>query len=121
MNQQQSKTVLVVDDELSVRQLIRQYLEMTNYAVVEAKDGMNILRKIVDNHVDVVILDILMDNKEGMESIIEIRDQYPDLPVIMISSDPNYLSLSETLGATAIFCKPLNLPELEAAIRKYLR
>jgi DNA-binding NtrC family response regulator len=101
-------TVLVVDDELAVRESIRMILEYEKYAVKFAKDGRAALETLGAGSVDLVLLDIKMPGMDGIEVLQEIRRQWPLVPVIMISGHGTGETASEAgrLGAYEFLPKP---------------
>lgn len=78
-------TILVVDDELLIRKVIREYLESENYKVLEAENGLDALRVLSSNKVNLIILDIMMPKMDGFACLEEIR-KTKDIPVIMLSA-----------------------------------
>lgn len=113
-----TKKILVVDDDFAVRQLISIGLGTEGYQVVEENSGRHVVETIKNKEISLVILDIFMDDTEGMETIYQIRENFPDLPVIMISSDIVFLSMSKELGATETLLKPIDLKILIPMIEK---
>jgi CheY-like chemotaxis protein len=77
--------VLVVDDEEEVRRVVEVMLKNAGYDVVLAVDGNDALRQFSQRHFDLVICDVFMPNKEGMETLKELRQFNPIVPVIMMS------------------------------------
>ena len=111
------KRILVVDDEAPVRTMLRQALEREGYEVREADDGDGGLRLLDKQPIDLVLLDIFMPNKEGIETLLEIRSLFPRLKFIVISgggSRQNFspLRAAKTLGAFGTLAKPFALHEL---------
>jgi two-component system chemotaxis response regulator CheY len=115
--------VLIIDDEESVRQTLRENLEICGFEVSEATDGADGLTRIdAANPPHVVITDIIMPRQEGLETIIAIRKKFPATKLIAISGGGrsktmDFLNLAEKLGAHAVLPKPLDLDELEKAVR----
>lgn len=104
---------LVVDDEESVRHMLRRLLEGADFRVFEASNGNEALRVLDEDNVDLIIIDIIMPEKDGIETILEIRRRSPDLPIIAISGDshaPNidYLESARKLGANYTLRKPFS-------------
>jgi DNA-binding response OmpR family regulator len=113
--------LLVVDDDEAVRMMLRKMLETDSHDVVTAQNGIDALNCVREQLPDIVILDIIMPEKEGFETIIEMRRDYPNLKIIAISgggsiSATNYLKLAKTLGANITFEKPIHMKELLAAV-----
>ncbi|ADK14413.1 MULTISPECIES: response regulator [Clostridium] len=105
------KNILIIDDSLSVRQFIRKILEKANYKVYEAGDGEEGIKVFKESgNIDLVITDIYMPKKSGIEVLIELKKEYEDLKIIILSdggekdfSDEN--GICEDLGATYFFKK----------------
>ena len=118
-------SVLVVDDEKSVRYMLRQVLERTGYRVFEASNGHEALRVLDEHNADLLIIDIIMPKKDGIETVIEIRRRSPDLPIVAISGGggpPNlsYLDIARKFGADHILRKPFSVVELLNVVNKAL-
>lgn len=77
--------LLVVDDDEAVRMMLRKMLEADSHDVVTAENGIQALNWLRTHVIDVIILDIIMPEKEGFETIVEIRSDYPNLKIIAIS------------------------------------
>ncbi len=116
----QKKNILIVDDDPTFRAMIRHALEERGYGVVEQASGFHTNATIREYQVSLVILDILMEEHDGMETITEIRDAFPNLPVVVISVDPFYLSIIPHLGANESFLKPIDLKKVLPAIDRWL-
>ncbi len=111
------KTVLVVDDDSQIRKLLRRTLENRGYQVSEAANGLEAERMYKSNRPDLMITDIVMPEKEGIETILDLIRYDPTATVIAISGggripSDKYLKLAKQLGAARVFEKPLNLAEL---------
>jgi len=120
------KSILVIDDDQDVRSCVRNILEHSGYSVLEAENGsvgIDIFRK---NSVDLVIVDLFMPEKEGIETIIELRKGYPDLKILAISGGiPGYglgyfLHIATKLGADGILDKPFDMHQLLAKVENLL-
>ncbi|RMF90686.1 MAG: response regulator [Nitrospinota bacterium] len=119
------KRILVIDDEAPVRRMLRQTLEYAGYTVVEAEDGKEGLKQYRAEPADLVITDILMPEKEGLETIRELRREFPETKIIAISGGGrsgvlDFLNVAEKLGAHRTFHKPFSLQDLLTAIRELL-
>ncbi|MBK1668202.1 hypothetical protein CKO28_09145 [Rhodovibrio sodomensis] len=116
--------VLVVDDEKSVRMALRKTLERDAHEVLEAEDGDVALSRLADTMVDVVITDILMPGREGIETIQEIRETYGRLPrIIAISGGgqtgkADFLDFTEQFGANRVLEKPISRDQAMRAVRE---
>jgi DNA-binding response OmpR family regulator len=118
--------ILVVDDDPMVRDVFDKTLKRAGYTVSLVEDG-SLVDSILDNQtVDLVITDIVMPRKEGIETIIDIRNAHPDIPIIGISgggrmlSSKDYLNLAKGIGVTMTLKKPIEPAELIEAVRSCL-
>jgi CheY-like chemotaxis protein len=113
--------VLVIDDVLIMRELVRRMLDRTNHSVIEAEDGETGLTLFRHHNPDLVITDLVMPNKEGIETIREMRRRKGNTKIIAMSGtaerrDNGYLSAAKKLGADAVLSKPFGRGELLALI-----
>ncbi len=117
------RTILVVEDDPEVRSYLEMALGCQGYQVEAVEDGEEALARL-DNHngISLVLLDILLPRKGGMEVLREIRALHPDLPVIVLSGLSSPLTVVEAVksGATDYLAKPVSHEELAEAIRKAL-
>ena len=120
------KNILVIDDDTAVRDCIRDMLEQSGYTVLEAENGVVGLGIFRHNKVDLVIVDLFMPEKEGIETIIELRKDFPDLKILAISGGiPGYgpdhfLNVAQKLGADISLDKPFNMQQLLSMVEKLL-
>lgn len=117
--------VLIVEDESKIRTLLKLYLERNNYVVKEATNGKDVLALVEKYHPDVIVLDILMPNKTGVEVCKKIR-KHPDyykIPIIFLSSLNQKASIIEGLeaGGDDYMTKPFDPNELVARINAVIR
>jgi CheY-like chemotaxis protein len=114
--------ILIVDDEAPVRDVLKHKLEQCGYDVCEAADGNEAIRALESVSFDLVITDIIMPEKDGIETICFLRAKQPDVKVIAISAPSNQLFLESAygLGAARVFNKPLKLAELAQAVEELL-
>ena len=108
--------ILVIDDDEALRAMIARTLTIAGYQVLQAKDGDEGLRTVRDGHPDIVVTDIVMPGKEGLETIRMLRHEFPALPVIAMSGgnmrSGKYLEFAHALGAEIILEKPFRATEL---------
>jgi two-component system chemotaxis response regulator CheY len=115
-------SVLVVDDEDQIRQLIRETLEQAGYAVREARDGKEGLEQYRAHPADLVIMDILMPDQDGLESIMTLRREFPGARIIAITGGSdmigilNFLDVAKMLGARRTLQKPFEMKTLVDAV-----
>ena len=115
-------TVLVVDDEPPIRRFLRTSLVASGYRVVEAEDAVNTLRLLAVEKPDLVILDLGLPDKSGLELIGEIRKTSP-VPIVVLSArhDERSKVAALDLGADDYVSKPFGMAELMARLRAALR
>jgi DNA-binding response OmpR family regulator len=116
------KTILIVDDEAKLRQMIRLYLEQENYRVVEAGNGRDALFVARDAKPDLVILDLMMPEMNGYDFMRSFSKE-AETPVIMLTArvEDQDKILGLELGADDYVTKPFNVRELTARVRAVLR
>src|SRR5260221_4424854 len=95
--------ILVIDDEAAVRTLIRQILEEEGHQVDEATDGEEGLARLQSTHIDLVITDIFMPHKEGIETILALRRQFPNVKIVAISGGGRQSRLAPPLSEAQLF------------------
>jgi len=115
------RRALVIDDDDFVRATIAAILESAGYDVIEASDGQQGLQQFLRNAVDLVITDILMPSKEGIETIVDIRQRDREVRIIAVSGGGNLgsgsvLHAARRLGADAVLSKPFTKDELLAKV-----
>ncbi len=117
------KTILVVDDEQSVRNSLKMILEYERFEVEFAENGETALKKLITASVDVVLLDVKMAGMDGIEVLQRIREKKAHLPVIMISGHGTIETAVEAtkLGAYDFLPKPLDRDKLLVTIRNALQ
>ena len=118
--------ILVIDDESSIRRLLRIMLERNGYEVDEASNGDAGIKKIRTDPPDLIITDLIMPDKEGIETIMELRRDFPGLKIIAMSGGGvigarEYLKMAKSVGAHRIFEKPFEMGELLEAVKDLLK
>lgn len=116
--------VLIVDDEPSTRHMLRLFLDLFNFTIFEAEDGLDALDKIHAYRPDIVILDVMMPRMDGIEACKRLRSDPSTavLPVIMLSGKTQPAAIEEGLlaGANRYLTKPIAPMDLVEAIRETL-
>jgi DNA-binding response OmpR family regulator len=117
--------ILVLDDELSILLMIKKMLEKAGYEVIVALNGKEGMQLFEKEKPDMVITDIIMPEKEGLETIFELRKVHPQLKIIAISgggriSPDGYLPGAKLLGADMVFPKPLVQKDFLTAVAALL-
>ncbi|KAA0796446.1 DNA-binding response regulator [Bacillus sp. JAS102] len=116
------ETILVVDDEKEIRNLITIYLKNEGYKVLQAGDGEEGLHLLEENEVHLVVLDIMMPKIDGIHMCMKVREE-KEMPIIMLSAKTQDMDkiLGLTTGADDYVTKPFNPLELIARIKSQLR
>lgn len=116
--------ILVVDDEPDIRRIIRMHLEKANYEVVEAGNGEEAIALLNSGenpvYVDTILCDIRMPKVNGVEAIQYFRQQYPSLPIVVITGFPDLHMATSLLkeGVVDYLVKPVEKEKLIAAVKK---
>jgi DNA-binding NtrC family response regulator len=110
------KKILVVDDDDSVRRMIFKMLG-DDYEIFEASDGREGTETLYSQYIDLLITDIIMPDKEGLETITEVKSKLPELKILAISGGgkinaKDYLLTAKALGAHSTLAKPFLKKEL---------
>jgi len=128
-DQQEEQTtgrILLIDDESEIRKLFIKKLAGKGYEIIEACDGKEGLKLYHETRPDLVITDLVMPEKEGIETIIELKREFPNVKIIAISGGGRnvpgaYLHIAKNLGAERTFSKPIDWPELIKTVRELLK
>jgi DNA-binding response OmpR family regulator len=121
-----TRKILLIDDDVAVLRTLEIVLGDRGYDVITAKDGVEGMRLFQQNHPDLVITDLIMPEKEGIETIIEMRRGWPDTKIIAISGGGRthnecFLKMAAGLGAAAVLPKPFMPDELAAKIEEVMQ
>lgn len=117
--------VLVVDDDDSILRLISDIMKKEGYEVIQAEDGEQACDRFMQTPCDLVITDLIMPNKEGIELIQELKGIKPDVKIIAYSGggqlEPDdYLNFAKGIGADQVFRKPISIIELRRSASQLL-
>jgi len=117
------KSILVVDDEKSVRDSLKMVLEFESYEVLFAENGQDALRQLAAAPIDLILLDVKMAGMDGLEVLQRVREKRSELPVIMISGHGTIETAVEAtkLGAFDFLSKPLDRDKLLVTVRNALQ
>lgn len=117
------KLVAVVDDEKKIRETIHSYLNNEGYEIIEADDGQGAVQLVENHDIDLVLLDVMMPNKDGFQALREIRTIRKKIPVIMLTAKSEEIDklLGLEMGADDYITKPFSMRELTARIKAVLR
>lgn len=111
-------TILVIDDDSAVRELVCTILTMANHDVVPAEDGDEGLRLFHESQPDMVITDIIMPGKEGLELIMALQRSHPDVPIMAMTgyAGGRFLQCAADFGAVYTLDKPFTRQALLDAV-----
>ena len=115
--------VLVVDDDLEIRKLLGRYLGQQGLRVSQAADRRELEEKLSTQHIDLIVLDVMLPDASGLNICRELRDRRPHIPVILLTALKEDVDriIGLDLGADDYLGKPFNPRELLARIRAVLR
>ena len=115
--------IMIVDDDLHIRELMRASLRNEGFEVCEASDGRDALEKMAEVRPDLCVVDIMMPNMDGFELCRNLRRYYEELPILILSarSETGQKVKGFDLGADDYLTKPFELAELVARIRALLK
>jgi CheY-like chemotaxis protein len=114
-------TVLVVEDNISLLDMLRRTLEQAGFAVVAAQHGQDALARFWEHAIDIVVTDALMPKLDGFELIRILASQAPGLPIVAMSGivdTRDFRDRALQAGAKVILSKPVNRAELVAVVRR---
>ena len=117
-----SSTILLVDDEDSIQKLLAYPLEREGFRVLQARDGEDALRLFQSEHVDLVVLDLMLPKLDGLEVCKRLRAE-SEVPIIMLTARDDELDkvLGLELGADDYITKPFSIREFRSRVRALLR
>lgn len=119
-----ARTILVVEDSVHIRQCVSTVLESAGYSVISAENGVNALRKLDGNRIDMVITDLAMPEMDGIEFVKRFRGLAgsEDVPVVMLTAEPREFKIEEALsaGVSRWMFKPFTLEGLLASVREFV-
>lgn len=118
--------ILIIDDDNQFREMLHEMVEREGYTVFSALDGVEGMKLFQQEHPDLIITDIIMPEKEGLETILELKKTVPEVKIIAISgggrSHPgDYLRTATYFGADRTLAKPFSKSELLNAIVEVLQ
>jgi CheY-like chemotaxis protein len=127
--------ILIIDDEKDVRNVLKEVLERAGYDAIIAANAREGLEKLESKGADLIITDVIMPGIDGVAAVKQIREDYPDVPIIVISGGGNvapmeyepgaistsaYLASATNAGANCTLTKPFERQELLDAVRALL-
>lgn len=123
MSELGKKTLLIVDDEPDIRHLLCDALAQKGYQALGAENGATMWRCLEEQSVDLVLMDLYLQEEDGLQLAREVRDRFSDMPIMMLTGkgDETDRILGLELAADDYMMKPFNLRELTARIHALLR
>lgn len=121
------RSILVVDDEDQVRRLFRETLEQAGYQVMEACDGQEAVQQCRLAPADLIIMDILMPNQDGLETTVTLRREFPNVKIIAMTGGSdmigvlNFLDVAKMFGAHTTLQKPFEMKTLLTTVQTELQ
>ncbi len=117
--------ILIIDDEPQIRIMLQKLLESEKYKVTVAANGKEGIKRYHENPADLIITDLIMPDKEGLETIGELKKAYPDVKIIAMSGGgkgkpDGYLRMAKQLGAMQTFVKPIMKEALLKSIKSLI-
>ena len=124
-----SKTIVVIDDEATIRDVVRRYLEVDGFRVIEAEDGQQALDVLLDQRVDLILLDVMLPGMDGfsvarlLRNAPEFRNLHGEVPIIMLTARGNERDRLDgfDLGIDDYIVKPFSPREVVARVKAVLR
>ncbi len=117
-------SILLVDDDPNLRDMLRAMLEIGGFEVIEAEDGLDALEKLEEITPDILVLDVMMPNLDGVSLCKQLRSdaEFVSLPIIMLSGKTQHQAVAEGMaaGANCYLCKPITVEELIQSVRQLL-
>lgn len=118
-----ARSILVADDDAMARLGYRALLESAGHTVLMAEDGDEATRLIAQGDIEILLLDILMPRREGLETLLEVKRRFPQVIVIAMSaggvrSNFDFLAMAARLGADRTLHKPFSQQDLAAVLEE---
>ena len=123
MNKPPPKSILIAEDEPSVRRLISFKLEKENFLVEEAENGEEAMEKLRSSSYEILILDLMLPMLEGMQILKKMKEEEIDIPVLILSAKSQEKDISRgfELGADDYLTKPFKSQELIIRVKKLVQ
>ncbi len=118
-------TILIIDDDDSLRDGLRRTLHKEGYTIIEANEGKKGLKQLEQSEADLILLDMFMPDQDGVETIQELRCAYPNVPIIAMSGGGfkgtvDVLRVAKLMGARQTLSKPFTREQLLEAVKTEL-
>ena len=118
-----AETILIVDDEANIIQLVKMYFEREGFKILSAGDGISALKSLKENQPALMVLDVMLPGMDGFEICKKVRGENNNLPILMLTARDDDIDkiLGLELGADDYLTKPFNPRELVARVKAILR
>ena len=118
-------SILIIDDDDNLRDALRRTLHKEGYTIIEASEGGRGLRQLAHSQVDLILLDMFMPDKDGLETIVELRRTHPGIKIIAMSGGGfkgtvDVLHVAKKMGVRRTLAKPFTHAELIEAVETEL-
>jgi|SRR4030095_3015788 DNA-binding response OmpR family regulator len=118
--------ILIVEDDDEVRDVLKTLLQEEGHELFEASDGNQAIEQFRRTPADLVILDIVLPDKEGLETIIDLRRTHPNVKIMAMSgggrtSPQDYLDMAKRLGAVEVIAKPFSIDDFLRCVNLTLK
>ena len=120
MDASNPRSILIVDDNSNLREALVAVLDSAGYEVFQASDGNAAIAEMRQRQVALLITDLVMPEKEGIETMRQFIQEFPRLPMIAISGMAEYLPVAKALGAAVVLEKPIAYTDLLQAVRNLI-
>ena len=115
--------ILIIDDDVQFLKMLRQMLERAGYEIVEASNGKIGIKLFRENPTDLIITDIFMPDKDGLETIMELKQEFPAIKIIAMSGGGQknefcYLDIAKIFGVNRSLNKPFERQEILQVIEE---
>jgi CheY-like chemotaxis protein len=119
-------SIVLIDDDPALRSAMRKILERAGHSVHDAEDGGKGLALVESVRPDLVVTDLVMPEKEGIETILELRERFQEIPIIAVSGAEGGeaagpLFDASLFGAAAVLAKPFSISDFVAVVEKVLQ
>ena len=126
MREERGMSILLIDDDPALRSAMRKILERAGHSVYDAEDGVKGIALVESIRPDLVVTDLVMPEKEGIETILELRERFQEIPIIAVSGadggeEEGPLFDARLFGAAAVLAKPFSIADFVAVVEKVLQ
>lgn len=120
MSETTAKTILVIDDQPSIQGFFQAVLESCGHIVITSSDGEEAIKRLRQEPIDLIIVDLVMPGKEGLETIALARREFPELKILVVSGFEQYFKVARMLGADETLSKPVKVETIRQKLRELI-